>query len=360
MGLGGYALTSFIPVAMAMIAYGFSFMLSQRSLERAGQAKRSGAAQASGAQPHTEDTAEAKSKEKKMHAASTLQNDTESAKGASKNNAEKIAIALGFAALGVVLGALFPPASPLAIGTGVAAGLLALLIAALVVKHKATITTGFILSALAALLMIAAEAVAAHVQGQTLMGTLAATTSDTVQSLEASLPLSVQAELASFVPLVQMLWPFVLFCAAGIAIACAHASARLAQLNAEAAQRQQITMWRLSAFDAPVWAPIVLATGIVCFAFSPVFVGISPDAAFWIQSAGLSIMMAIRIIFFLDGAATVSWFLEKKKWGCLVRILIWIVALYLEGFCFLLSIIGFLDFWANFRKRNRTRKHTIR
>ena len=360
MGLGGYALTSFVPVAMAMIAYGFSFMLSQCSLARSGQLKRPGVAQASRALIHTEDTAEERAKKKKTHAISTLQNDAGSGKDASKNNAGEIAIPLGLAVLGVVLGALFPPAPPLVVGTGVAAGLLALLIAALVTKHKATITTGFILSALAALLMIAAEAVAAQVQGQTLMSTLAATTSDTVQSLEASLPLSVQAELASFVPLVQMLWPFVLFCAAGIAIACAHASARLAQLNAEAAQRQQITMWRLSAFDAPVWAPVVLAIGIACFAFSPVFVGMSPDVAFWIQSAGLSTMMAIRIIFFLDGAATVSWFLEKKKWGCLVRILIWILALYLEGFCFLLSIIGFLDFWANFRKRNRTRKHTIR
>lgn len=302
MGLGAYVLTTFLPVALAMIGYGFSFIFSQNS------------------------------------------------------EAKKLAIPVAFAILGFVLGALFPPASKLAIATGLIGAVFAFVIAGLVAKERSTLTTGFLVSGIATLLLIALEATASWMHGQTLMDTLQASVMDAVATLKPSLPLEAQAQLSTIVPVVQMLWPFSLFCGAGLCVALTHASARIAQLNVVFREKRKIQVWKLSNFDSPFWAPLLLLVGVALFFLGPVFSSASNEAAFWIQSAGLSTLLAVRFVFLLDGAGVIAWLFQKRTWGCLLRFLVLILAIYFEGIFFLVSIIGLIDFWANFRKLPRSKK----
>lgn len=298
-GLGASALTTFLPVAMAMMAYGFNFLFSQEAA------------------------------------------------------AKKVAIPLLCGIAGFAVGSLFPPATWLAVAEGVLAFALSYLVAYLVATKRATITTAFALSALTALLLIAAEAGAAWLHHQTLMGTLQLTVTEAMNSVKSLLPLEMQAQVSSMVPLAELLWPFALFCMTGTCVALSHAAARIANLNVKASRKKPVTLWKLSSFEAPLWAPVVLAAGIAFFFFGPALAFVDARAAFWAQAAGLSTILAVRFVFLLDGAGVIAWFLEKKTQGCLVRTLVWIIALYFESFCFIVSIVGLIDYWANMRKFKR-------
>lgn len=351
MGFGAYALTTFLPVALAMIGYGFSFLVSSLG---SGSREKSGEKEATAAK-----AAKAANAAKKAKAGSEP-----GAKGVkiglpqnlASQRAKEIALPLMLTLVGYVAGAAYPPASYVSLLLGFLGAVLALVVSGLVAAKRASITSAYVLAAVSTVVLAAIEAAAAWMHGQTLMQTVQASVMDAVSTVKPSLPLEMQGELATFVPLIQMLWPFSLFCMAGVCVALVHASARIAQLNVLARERtpmSQMKVWSFSTFDSPFWAPIALAVGAALFFFGPALQGFSATAVFWVQSAGLGTIAAVRFIFLFDGAGVLSWLFSKKRWGCVVRVLVTVIALYFEAIFFVLSILGLVDFWVNFRKLSR-------
>lgn len=357
MGFGAYALTSFLPVALAMIGYGFSFLVSSlRSTSR----EKSGEKEASAAK-----VVKVAKAAKAAKAAKKAKAGSEPGAGGVKiglpqnltsQRAKEIALPLILTLVGYLVGAVYPPASYVSLLLGFLGAVLALVVAWLVAAKRASITSAYVLAAVSTVVLVAIEAAAAWIHGQTLMQTVQASVMDAVSTVKPSLPLEMQGELVTFVPLIQMLWPFSLFCMAGACVALVHASARIAQLNVLARERtsmSQMKVWNFSAFDSPFWAPIALAVGAALFFFGPVLQGFSATAAFWVRSAGLGTVAAVRFIFLFDGVGVLSWLFLKNRWGCVIRVFVMAIALYLEAIFFVLSILGLVDFWVNFRKLSR-------
>lgn len=334
MSLGAYVLTTFLPIALAMVGYGFSFLFSsnERGTTRS-------------------------SKGGKVSAAANGKNaKVEPLQAGGQSRVQAVVPFIGML-LGYVVGAMFPPAPKISLLLGFLGAILALVVAGLVVTRRASITTAYIVAALSTLVMIAIEAAAAWMHGQTLMETVQASVMDAIATLKPNLPLDMQGEVTTFVPLAQLLWPFSLFCMVGLSVALTHAAARIAQLNVLAReQAQQIKVWSFSNFDAPFWTSVVLAVGAALFFFGPALWSFSATAAFWIQAAGLGAMAATRFIFLFDGAGVLSWFFTKNRWGCVIRALLFVLALYFEVLFFVVSILGLVDFWVNFRKLPRNKR----
>ena len=66
--------------------------------------------------------------------------------------------------------------------------------------------------------------------------------------------------------------------------------------------------------------------------------------------------MSVRYIFTIQGLAVVLALLARWRTGCFLRVVVIMFAISLETM-FVLSIIGLIDVWANFRKLPRDGAH---
>ena len=103
-------------------------------------------------------------------------------------------------------------------------------------------------------------------------------------------------------------------------------------------------------YDAPLWSVGVLATAVLCIALGNVPSNLSQ--AF--LTVGSTVAMSVRLIFTLQGFAVVSSKLLRKV-GCLSRAIIIFFAVWAEMMFMVVSIIGLIDIWANFRKLERSK-----
>ena len=72
----------------------------------------------------------------------------------------------------------------------------------------------------------------------------------------------------------------------------------------------------------------------------------APDAVLMVSA---NLVMALRFALLAQGMGVLSWFLEEKNVGALGRTLAAVAGLYLEAQFIVVSIVGLVDVWANFR-----------
>lgn len=118
--------------------------------------------------------------------------------------------------------------------------------------------------------------------------------------------------------------------------------------------RGQMRRPHLERFDAPMWPVGLLALAVLGLGAG---LGglVERDVALPIS---VTVIMFLRAIFALQGYGVVSWLVRRFKLGCLVHLVIIFFAVWAEMMFFVLSIIGLVDMWANFRHLPRDRART--
>ena len=102
-----------------------------------------------------------------------------------------------------------------------------------------------------------------------------------------------------------------------------------------------------------MWSVGVLAVSIVCFGAS--FTGF-PEAEV-LRTVSFTALMSVRFIFAIQGFGVVSALMNRKKFGCLTRTLCIFLLFWSEAMFFLMSIVGLIDVWADFRHLRRDGSH---
>lgn len=252
---------------------------------------------------------------------------------------DRVALAAGASCVGACVGAWFMGGTPI---TFVELGLnlaLAWVMGALVWRKRANVSSDYLVAAVLTLLYLALEAWGAYGMGTTLPALALSMTEGAVSLMSEGVGLDVAAQYRQLVPLIQLLWPFAFFVLAGGNVLAGHAGARLATL------RQNPPRWNLVLFEAPTWSVVVLILGIVCAVFGPALQG----ASWGVQALGVTAVAAVRFVFMTQGFAVLSWWLNRHHAGCLLRFLVLFLAVDLEASFLIVSLLGLVDFWANFR-----------
>ena len=105
----------------------------------------------------------------------------------------------------------------------------------------------------------------------------------------------------------------------------------------------------LSGFDLPLWVVTALVVAVAGLAVSLTV----PDAPDVLLMVSANMAMALRFAFLAQGAGVISWFFREKNVGALARAAVTVAALYCEVQFVVVSIVGLVDVWANFRKLER-------
>ena len=70
------------------------------------------------------------------------------------------------------------------------------------------------------------------------------------------------------------------------------------------------------------------------------------------RTASWTLLLSVRFIFTVQGLGVLMGMLNRWRLGCFTRVVVIMIAVSLETM-FVLSIIGLVDVWANFRKLPR-------
>ena len=170
----------------------------------------------------------------------------------------------------------------------------------------------------------------------------------------------VEAELAlkSALPVFESIWPVVYVTSAFMNVAFAGFGSLMGGVpqvrpgTPLSFTDARVRVPRIGMFDAPLWAVGLLALSVLGIAVST----LSLPYATLIRCASATLLLSVRYIFTLQGLGVLSGVLARWRLGCFARTLIIMVAVSLEAM-FVLSIIGLVDVWANFRKLPRDGSH---
>ena len=105
----------------------------------------------------------------------------------------------------------------------------------------------------------------------------------------------------------------------------------------------------IAGYDLPLWIVVALVVAIAGLAIA-LTVPTSPQPVLMVSA---NLAMALRIAFAVQGAAVVAWLLRGRDLGAFARFLVWAAALYLEVQFVVLTVVGVVDVWANFRHLQR-------
>ena len=192
---------------------------------------------------------------------------------------------------------------------------------------------------------LGADAVISATRGMTLNETMVSLIETYRQSLTEASP-TVSAQIESAASLMRFFWP-VAYVAIGFAEGMfAHVGVRLLRAPLSGQGRQVPS---LDAYDVPLWvvAVLVATAGALAVALT---VPSAPDA---MLMASANLAMALRFAFAVQGAAVLAWFMREKGVGSLSRVLLGALALYLEVQFVVLTVVGVVDVWADFRHLRR-------
>lgn len=245
---------------------------------------------------------------------------------------------------GLVLGWLWVQGNLGAMLQGIVDLCIALAVGGLAAKKRATLTVDYAAAALATLATIGLNWLVMSLAGEDFLAAIHDIIGAQIQAVSEASGLEMAAQIRSVTWVIYLLWPFAYFVAAGLSVLAAHFAGWVARETPGTPPT-----WRAQAADAPTWAMAVLIGSIALMAFNFV---LGP----WGQAAatiGASALMAVRFVFLLEGYGVLMWWLQKYQAGCLMRFLVILLALQLEASFFVVSILGVVDFFANFRHLDR-------
>ena len=204
-------------------------------------------------------------------------------------------------------------------------------------NHAATLAGICAVIVATALVNIGIEAAVATAAGSSLSQVVAQDAAGT----------GIQAELIvrQIAPVLKALWPFTYVASAGMDALAAGIGSYLMYVRTSGIPRVPAIV----AFDMPMWPVGVLIASILGLSAS---LSGFPGAEV-LLSVSVTALMSVRFIFAIQGFAVVLTFANRFRFGCLGRTLLLVLSIWLETMFFIVSIVGLIDVWANFRKLTR-------
>lgn len=211
-------------------------------------------------------------------------------------------------------------------------------------------TACVIVAALAAL-HLGADAAAAALSGTSLPAVVGGML-DAIQQQLSAASLDVSMQMREVRALFGVLWPTTYTVVALGEFLFAGAGARLAasRLGEKVSAPAQ-----MSAFDLPLWVVVALVVGAAGLAAA---LTLSEAASGALLMVTANLVMSLRFAFAAQGLAVLSWLVREKHVNPLVAGLLGVAALYLEMQYFVMTVVGLVDVWVNFRHLARGQKPT--
>lgn len=212
--------------------------------------------------------------------------------------------------------------------------------------HGATVTNVSVAVVMVSLASFATDAGVAALEGLSVRESAVTYLTDAVrQSVETGLEGNVLAGQLSAV--IGVVWPFMYVASASFDALVAGIGSHLMRVRCTGS----VVRPSLQRFDAPLWSVAVLAISVVCLGAS--FAGFAESEAQFLRTASVTALLSVRIVFACQGFGVVDALLARKPIGCLTRTVCIFVTFWSEMMFFLMSIVGLIDIWANFRKLPR-------
>lgn len=214
-------------------------------------------------------------------------------------------------------------------------------------NHAATLAGICAVIVATALVNIGIEAAVATAAGSSLSQVVDGLLAYMVSVAQDAAGTGIQAELIvrQIAPVLKALWPFTYVASAGMDALAAGIGSYLMYVRTSGIPRVPAIV----AFDMPMWSVGVLIASILGLSAS---LSGFPGAEV-LLSVSVTALMSVRFIFAIQGFAVVLTFANRFRFGCLGRTLLLVLSIWLETMFFIVSIVGLIDVWANFRKLTR-------
>lgn len=214
-------------------------------------------------------------------------------------------------------------------------------------NHAATLAGICVVIVATALVNIGIEAAVATAAGSSLSQVVDGLLAYMVSVAQDAAGTGIQAELIvrQIAPVLKALWPFTYIASAGMDALAAGIGSYLMYVRTSGIPRVPAIV----AFDMPMWPVGVLIASILGLSAS---LSGFPGAEV-LLSVSVTALMSVRFIFAIQGFAVVLTFANRFRFGCLGRTLLLVLSIWLETMFFIVSIVGLIDVWANFRKLTR-------
>lgn len=214
-------------------------------------------------------------------------------------------------------------------------------------NHAATLAGICAVIVATALVNIGIEAAVATAAGSSLSQVIDGLLAYMVSVAQDAAGTGIQAELIvrQIAPVLKALWPFTYVASAGMDALAAGIGSYLMYVRTSGIPRVPAIV----AFDMPMWPVGVLIASILGLSAS---LSGFPGAEV-LLSVSVTALMSVRFIFAIQGFAVVLTFANRFRFGCLGRTLLLVLSIWLETMFFIVSIVGLIDVWANFRKLTR-------
>ena len=214
-------------------------------------------------------------------------------------------------------------------------------------NHAATLAGICAVIVATALVNIGIEAAVATAAGSSLSQVVDGLLTYMVSVAQDAAGTGIQAELIvrQIAPVLKALWPFTYVASAGMDALAAGIGSYLMYVRTSGIPRVPAIV----AFDMPMWPVGVLIASILGLSAS---LSGFPGAEV-LLSVSVTALMSVRFIFAIQGFAVVLTFANRFRFGCLGRTLLLVLSIWLETMFFIVSIVGLIDVWANFRKLTR-------
>lgn len=214
-------------------------------------------------------------------------------------------------------------------------------------NHAATLAGICAVIVATALVNIGIEAAVATAAGSSLSQVVDGLLAYMVSVAQDAAGTGIQAELIvrQIAPVLKALWPFTYVASAGMDALAAGIGSYLMYVRTSGIPRVPAIV----AFDMPTWPVGVLIASILGLSAS---LSGFPGAEV-LLSVSVTALMSVRFIFAIQGFAVVLTFANRFRFGCLGRTLLLVLSIWLETMFFIVSIVGLIDVWANFRKLTR-------
>lgn len=214
-------------------------------------------------------------------------------------------------------------------------------------NHAATLAGICAVIVATALVNIGIEAAVATAAGSSLSQVVDGLLAYMVSVAQDAAGTGIQAELIvrQIAPVLKALWPFTYVASAGMDALAAGIGSYLMYVRTSGIPRVPA----IAAFDMPMWPVGVLIASILGLSAS---LSGFPGAEV-LLSVSVTALMSVRFIFAIQGFAVVLTFANRFRFGCLGRTLLLVLSIWLETMFIIVSIVGLIDVWANFRKLTR-------
>lgn len=214
-------------------------------------------------------------------------------------------------------------------------------------NHAATLAGICAVIVATALVNIGIEAAVATAAGSSLSQVVDGLLAYMVSVAQDAAGTGIQAKLIvrQIAPVLKALWPFTYVASAGMDALAAGIGSYLMYVRTSGIPRVPAIV----AFDMPMWPVGVLIASILGLSAS---LSGFPGAEV-LLSVSVTALMSVRFIFAIQGFAVVLTFANRFRFGCLGRTLLLVLSIWLETMFFIVSIVGLIDVWANFRKLTR-------